>query len=54
MIPEDVKALASPAVSHRITLRPEMWVRKIQGADIVEELLPDDGAADDRGRGDTE
>jgi len=39
VIPEDVKALAPPAVAHRITLRPEMWVRKIQGSDIVEELL---------------
>jgi len=39
VIPEDVKALATPAVAHRITLRPEMWVRKIQGSDIVEELL---------------
>jgi MoxR-like ATPase len=39
VIPEDVKALAIPAVAHRITLRPEMWVRKVQGADVVEELL---------------
>jgi MoxR-like ATPase len=39
VIPEDVKALATPAIAHRITLRPEMWVRKIQGADIVGELL---------------
>src|ERR1700753_2220917 len=39
VIPEDVKALATPAVAHRITLRPEMWVRKIQGSDIVEALL---------------
>lgn len=39
VIPEDVKALAIPAVAHRITLRPEMWVRKIQGADVVGELL---------------
>jgi MoxR-like ATPase len=37
--PEDIKALATPAMAHRITLRPEMWVRKIQGSDIVEELL---------------
>jgi MoxR-like ATPase len=37
--PEDIKALATPAVAHRITLRPEMWVRKIQGSDVVEELL---------------
>ncbi len=39
VIPEDIKALAPPAVAHRITLRPEMWVRKIQGSDIIEELL---------------
>jgi MoxR-like ATPase len=39
VIPEDVKALAVPAVAHRITLRPEMWVRRIQGSDVVEELL---------------
>jgi MoxR-like ATPase len=39
VIPEDVKALATPVVAHRITLRPEMWVRKIQGSDVVEELL---------------
>ncbi|EUA13655.1 aTPase family protein [Mycobacterium xenopi 4042] len=39
VIPEDVKALATPAMAHRITLRPEMWVRKIQGSDVIEELL---------------
>jgi MoxR-like ATPase len=39
VIPEDVKALAVSAVAHRITLRPEMWVRRIRGADIVDELL---------------
>lgn len=39
VIPEDVKALAVPAVAHRITLRPEMWVRRIEGSDIVGELL---------------
>ena len=39
VIPEDVKALAVPALAHRISLRPEMWVRRVQGADVVEELL---------------
>ena len=39
VIPEDVKALAVPAMAHRISLRPEMWVRRVQGADVVEELL---------------
>ncbi|BBY18423.1 ATPase [Mycolicibacterium litorale] len=39
VIPEDVKSLAVPVLAHRISLRPEMWVRKVQGADVVEELL---------------
>lgn len=39
VIPEDVKGLATSAIAHRITLRPEMWVRRVQGADVVEELL---------------
>jgi MoxR-like ATPase len=39
VIPEDVKALAVPAIAHRISLRPEMWVRRIHGEDVVEELL---------------
>jgi MoxR-like ATPase len=39
VIPEDVKALAVPAVAHRISLRPEMWVRQVRSADVVEELL---------------
>ncbi|WP_313673528.1 MoxR family ATPase [Mycolicibacterium sp.] len=37
--PEDVKALAVPAFGHRITLRPEMWVRSMNGSDVVEQLL---------------
>jgi MoxR-like ATPase len=39
VIPEDVKMLAIPAISHRISLRPEMWVRSVHGSDVVEELL---------------
>lgn len=39
VIPEDVKALAVPTMAHRISLRPEMWVRKVQGADVIGELL---------------
>ena len=30
VIPEDVKALAVPAMAHRISLRPEMWVRQVR------------------------
>jgi MoxR-like ATPase len=39
VIPEDVKALAIPAMAHRISLRPEMWVRRVHGSDVVDELL---------------
>ncbi|MCU1639791.1 MAG: Protein MoxR [Nocardia sp.] len=39
VVPEDVKALALPAMAHRITLRPEMWVRRIRGEDVIAELL---------------
>ena len=37
--PEDVKAVAVPALAHRISLRPELWVRRVTGDDIVAELL---------------
>ncbi len=37
--PDDVKAVAVPALGHRVTLRPEMWVRRVTGDDIVEQVL---------------
>jgi MoxR-like ATPase len=37
--PEDVKAVAVPALAHRLVLRPELWVRDITGEDIVAGLL---------------
>jgi MoxR-like ATPase len=37
--PEDVKAVAVPALGHRLTLRPELWVQRIRGEDIVQEAL---------------
>ena len=39
MTPEDVKAIAVPALAHRLTLRPELWVQRIRGEDIVRETL---------------
>ena len=39
VVPEDVKALAVSTMAHRITLRPEMWVRRVQGADVIDDLL---------------
>ena len=37
--PEDVKAVAVEALAHRLSLRPELWVRRVTGADIVAEVL---------------
>jgi MoxR-like ATPase len=37
--PEDVKAVAVAALAHRLSLRPELWVRRITGADVVAEIL---------------
>lgn len=37
--PEDVKAVAVPALSHRITLRPEMWMRRVAPEDVVRGVL---------------
>jgi len=39
VIPEDVKSLAGCAMAHRISLRPEMWVRQVRSTDVVAELL---------------
>jgi MoxR-like ATPase len=39
VVPEDVKAVAVPALSHRLTLRPELWVQRIRGEDVVAEAL---------------
>jgi MoxR-like ATPase len=39
VVPEDVKAIAVPALAHRLTLRPELWVQRIRGEDVVEEAL---------------
>jgi MoxR-like ATPase len=39
VIPEDVKAVAVPALAHRLSLRPELWVQRLQPQDIVTELL---------------
>jgi MoxR-like ATPase len=37
--PEDVKVVAVPALAHRFTLRPELWVRRIRADDVVTECL---------------
>ncbi len=37
--PEDVKAVAVPALAHRLVLRPELWVQRVRAEDVVRECL---------------
>lgn len=37
--PSDVQHVAVPALAHRITLRPELWLGEVSAADIVAEVL---------------
>jgi MoxR-like ATPase len=37
--PDDVKAVAVPALAHRLTLRPELWVQRVSAEDIVRDRL---------------
>jgi MoxR-like ATPase len=39
VIPDDVKAVGVPALGHRITLRPELWVRKVSPEDVISRIL---------------
>jgi MoxR-like ATPase len=39
VVPEDVKDVAVPALAHRITLRPEMWLRRVDPSFVVHEVL---------------
>ncbi len=39
VVPEDVKAVAVPALAHRLTLRPELWVQRVRSEDVVAEAL---------------
>jgi MoxR-like ATPase len=39
VIPEDVKAVAVPALAHRIILKPEVWVQRVRTDDLVRRVL---------------
>jgi MoxR-like ATPase len=39
VIPDDIKHVAVPALAHRVTLRPELWVRQVSADSVVEHLL---------------
>jgi MoxR-like ATPase len=37
--PDDVKAIAVPALAHRLVLRAELWVRRVAAEDVLGEVL---------------
>ena len=39
VIPDDIKSVVVPALAHRITLRPELWVRQVSTDDVVAGVL---------------
>jgi MoxR-like ATPase len=51
--PDDAKAVAVPALAHRLMLRPELWVQRVRPEEIVAETLatvPTPAAEDVAGR----
>ncbi len=39
VVPDDVKSVAAPALAHRLSLRPELWVQQVRAEDVVAERL---------------
>ena len=39
VLPDDVKAIAVPALAHRLVLRPELWVQRVSAEDVVRAVL---------------
>jgi MoxR-like ATPase len=37
--PDDVQAVAVPALAHRVILRPELWVRGVSGDEVVSRIV---------------
>jgi MoxR-like ATPase len=37
--PDDVKAVAVPALAHRLVLRTELWVRRVRPETVIEEIV---------------
>jgi MoxR-like ATPase len=37
--PDDVKAVAVPALAHRLMLPPELWVKQVRAEEVVQECL---------------
>jgi MoxR-like ATPase len=38
VVPEDVKAVAPAALAHRISLRPELWLRRVDPREVIADV----------------
>jgi MoxR-like ATPase len=39
VLPDDVKAIAEPCLAHRLSLRPEMWLRGVPSSELVRQCV---------------
>ncbi len=39
VLPDDVKAIAVPALGHRLVLNPELWVQRVSADDVVRDVI---------------
>lgn len=39
VLPDDVKAVAKPALVHRLILKPELWMRELAAEEVIERAL---------------
>jgi MoxR-like ATPase len=39
VLPDDVKAMAVPALAHRLVLKPELWAARVSAGQVIEGLL---------------
>jgi MoxR-like ATPase len=39
VLPDDVKAVAVPALGHRLVLNPELWVQRVSADDVVRDVV---------------
>jgi MoxR-like ATPase len=39
VLPDDVKAIAVPALGHRLVLNPELWVQRVSADDVVRDVV---------------
>ena len=39
VVPDDVKAVAVPALAHRLALRPELWVQRVPAEDVMRDCM---------------